>query len=185
MTALHIKAGPLAGQLVNLSDDLTIGRENADLTIADGDLSRRHAVVRRTADGLEIEDLGSKNGTFVDGRRIAGPTIVVEGARLELGATILEVMAASGVTDGAAIAAPAAVATTESVVPAAAAAPVATGPAAPLVPLAAASTTPVGVFHPPSRRRGQLATRSLVPVVLSFGSTLLTAAALVVYFAVR
>jgi hypothetical protein len=45
---------------------------------------------------------------------------------------------------------------------------------------------PVGEFHPPTRRRGRgLASRSWVPVVLSFGTVVLTAVALVIYFAAR
>jgi hypothetical protein len=205
MTALHIKTGPLAGQRIEVEGDLIIGRENADLTIADGDVSRRHAIVRRTAGGLEIEDLGSKNGTFVDGRRIDGPTSIGEGTRLELGATVVEVATAAGVdvtpagapqSDVTAVGVAAATSDRPATVSEGTASSTLTvGPLAPaagpempaarLAPLAALSMTPVGVFHPPARRRGRLATRSLVPVVLSFGSAVLTAIALVTYFALR
>jgi pSer/pThr/pTyr-binding forkhead associated (FHA) protein len=52
---------------------LVIGRDGADLTIAD-DGSRRHAVLRATEAGVVIEDLRSLNGTFVNDERISVAT---------------------------------------------------------------------------------------------------------------
>jgi pSer/pThr/pTyr-binding forkhead associated (FHA) protein len=53
---------------------LAIGRkaENADVVLVDGRISRRHAEVRRSKEGLFIRDLGSSNGTYVAGREV-GP----------------------------------------------------------------------------------------------------------------
>ena len=49
----------------------TIGRsEDCRLVIAHGTISRRHAVLRRLEDGLEVRDLGSLNGTWVNGWRV-------------------------------------------------------------------------------------------------------------------
>ena len=49
----------------------TIGRSDAcRLVIAHGTVSRRHAVIKRTGDGLEVRDLGSLNGTWVNGWRV-------------------------------------------------------------------------------------------------------------------
>jgi hypothetical protein len=62
-----------------------IGREDADLTIADPQLSRRHAVVRPSARGVVIEDLGSANGTFVDGVRISEAVTLTPGATVRVG----------------------------------------------------------------------------------------------------
>jgi len=70
--AIVIKEGPLGGQRVELESELVIGREDASLTVEDPELSRRHAVIRPIEDGVEIEDLGSLNGTFVNDRRTAG-----------------------------------------------------------------------------------------------------------------
>lgn len=61
-------------------DSLTIGRAlDADLTLADPFLSRRHSRLYRSGSGLLVEDLGSRNGTLVNGQRIAGPTPVGPG----------------------------------------------------------------------------------------------------------
>jgi hypothetical protein len=231
MTTLHIKSGPRAGQIIEVQGDLTIGRQNSDLTIEDGDLSRHHAMLRHTAEGVEVEDLGSKNGTFVDGHRIDRPTLVGRGAQLALGSTVLEVdamseapvmptstletaggaMAASPAAGGPATSAaspatpaaggpatsaaspatPAASPATPPpspatpAIPATPAASPQTPPLAPLAPLAAANRTPVGVFHPPPHHRAHLATRSILPIMLSLGTAVLTAVALVIYFAAR
>ena len=49
----------------------TLGRSSAcRLVIAHGTVSRRHAELRRTPDGLEVRDLGSLNGTWVNGWRV-------------------------------------------------------------------------------------------------------------------
>ncbi|HEV3002688.1 MAG TPA: DUF1707 and FHA domain-containing protein [Solirubrobacteraceae bacterium] len=49
----------------------TIGRSDAcRLVIAHGTVSRRHAMLSRTPEGLEVRDLGSLNGTYVNGWRV-------------------------------------------------------------------------------------------------------------------
>ena len=71
MTAVLIfTKGPRTGQRLEPEGELVIGREGAAVTIEDSELSRRHAAVRPVEGGIEIEDLGSLNGTFVNGRRI-------------------------------------------------------------------------------------------------------------------
>ena len=71
MTAVLVfTQGPLTGQRLEPEGELVIGREGAALTIEDSELSRRHAAVRPVEGGIEIEDLGSLNGTFVNGQRI-------------------------------------------------------------------------------------------------------------------
>lgn len=90
MTGLRITSGPMAGTTVAIVDELVIGRAEADLVIDDPEVSRRHAVVRLVEGGVEVEDLGSANGTLVDGRRIEGPVRLVRGAALAVGTTELE-----------------------------------------------------------------------------------------------
>ncbi|MHB8693397.1 MAG: FHA domain-containing protein [Solirubrobacteraceae bacterium] len=84
-------SGSLAGQSVRVTGELVIGRENADLTIDDAEVSRRHVAVRLQSGQLEVEDLGSANGTFVNGSRIEGPVKVGGGAKIRVGKTEFEV----------------------------------------------------------------------------------------------
>jgi FHA domain len=70
---------------MEIDGELVIGREGADLTIEDPELSRRHARVKPVDGGVEIEDLGSTNGTFVNGERVAAPVRVTTGASMDLG----------------------------------------------------------------------------------------------------
>jgi len=52
-------------------DTFSVGRDDAcDLTLASKDVSRRHAEVVRSGEGLTIRDLGSTNGTFVNRERL-------------------------------------------------------------------------------------------------------------------
>ena len=86
---MTIKSGPLAGQRVDVAGPMVIGRENADITIHDAEISRRHAEVRLSGAGLEIEDLGSTNGTFVNGERIEGERQLAPGDVIRVGNTEL------------------------------------------------------------------------------------------------
>src|SRR3981081_493023 len=74
MYVLRIVSGPAAGQFVELDGELVIGRESGGLDIGDPQLSRRHAAVRLRGDTVVVEDLGSRNGTYVNGARINRPT---------------------------------------------------------------------------------------------------------------
>ena len=74
MPALIVKNGPLAGQRLRVIAPLTLGREDVDVLMDAPMVSRRHAVVRPVDGGLEIDDLGSTNGTWVNGERIEGVT---------------------------------------------------------------------------------------------------------------
>jgi ABC transport system ATP-binding/permease protein len=190
MARLRITSGPLAGQTVEIESELVIGRAEGDLAIEDLELSRRHAAVRRLANRLQVEDLGSSNGTFVDGTRIEEPTMVGGGAEIRVGTTVLVVEGvlpvtspdeAEGTDRQATRISPVAPETSGAPPPPAAPPPAAPPPALPQVPAA-----PLGVFHPPEQRRQRgLASRSWIPVALSFGTVILTAVALVIYFAAR
>jgi diguanylate cyclase (GGDEF)-like protein len=79
--------GPGAGTLRVLQGSaLVIGRSpDADFPIDDDLLSRRHARVMRIGSVYAIEDLGSTNGTHVDGVRVRKPIPLEDGARIHLG----------------------------------------------------------------------------------------------------
>jgi FHA domain-containing protein len=70
---------------MEIDGEVVIGREGADLTIADPEISRRHARLRPVDGGVEIEDLGSTNGTFVNGERLAAPVRITTGASMDVG----------------------------------------------------------------------------------------------------
>jgi pSer/pThr/pTyr-binding forkhead associated (FHA) protein len=164
MHRLQFTAGPLAGHRVEVTSALVLGREGTDLVIEDPQVSRRHAAVRPAGDGLEIEDLGSLNGTWVNGARVTGKVRLALGDRVRVGDSSFEVEVEVEVVGTAVRAAP----TEAGQAPA---------PASPLA------------FSPPrqrpARRRPRVATRRLTPTLLSFGTVIATAIALVLYFAMR
>jgi predicted component of type VI protein secretion system len=82
---LWVTSGPLAGTAVEVERELIIGREAADVTISDEQVSRRHAAVRPVESGVVVEDLDSLNGTFVDGERIHGLVTVTVDATIRVG----------------------------------------------------------------------------------------------------
>lgn len=91
---LEVISGNAAGQSITVEDELVIGR----LAAGDGrleedpELSRHHARISRERDGrYAIEDLGSSNGTFVNGLRLTSPGLLVAGDSIELGGTTLVV----------------------------------------------------------------------------------------------
>jgi pSer/pThr/pTyr-binding forkhead associated (FHA) protein len=63
-----------------------LGRtREASLWVDHMSVSRRHATVRVAGDAAHIEDCGSKNGTFVNGVRAEGPTLLRDGDSIRLG----------------------------------------------------------------------------------------------------
>jgi predicted component of type VI protein secretion system len=91
MPFLIVRSGPRAGERIELVGELVVGRENADVTVSDEEVSRRHLAVRPHEDGVELEDLESTNGTFVDGARLSAVVVVSSSARVILGETELEI----------------------------------------------------------------------------------------------
>ncbi len=70
-----------------------IGREDdCDLVLKDGLVSRYHVKVAVTDDGLVLEDLKSRNGVFVNQRRVMEPTLLAHGDTISVGRETLEVM---------------------------------------------------------------------------------------------
>jgi transcriptional regulator with PAS, ATPase and Fis domain len=68
---LRITEGPDKGMSIEITSSLTIGsRPDSDLRLEDPTVSRKHAEISRTAEGLLLQDLGSTNGTFLNGVRV-------------------------------------------------------------------------------------------------------------------
>src|SRR3954464_9832554 len=93
---LKVTAGNATGQDIQLEQELVIGRSTpgAGSLGGDSEISRVHARVFRDAAGqLTVEDLGSTNGTFVNGDRISAPTPLRPGDEVRVGQTTLGVEA--------------------------------------------------------------------------------------------
>jgi len=67
--------------------DFVVGRTSGcHLVLGDALVSRRHAAFRVTRDGVEVRDLGSRNGVLVNGTRIDGPSLLKDGDQVRVGA---------------------------------------------------------------------------------------------------
>ena len=84
---LIIRLGSQPEQQYPISQEITIvGREAInDLVVNDPEVSRRHCRLMMGKDGYLIEDLGSTNGTFVNGQRVTSPVPLYHGDTIELG----------------------------------------------------------------------------------------------------
>jgi hypothetical protein len=91
LPALVVQTGPEAGRRVELGLEVAIGRQDGDLVLEDPEVSRRHAVLRRSGESVVVEDLDSTNGTFVNGQRIRTPITVGPGDQVRVGRTTLEI----------------------------------------------------------------------------------------------
>ncbi len=88
---LVMRRGPQPDKVYTLTEDLlTLGREGSSaIAVNDPEVSRQHARVAFQAGGYVIEDLGSTNGTFVNGSRITGPYALSNDDEIGLGEMIV------------------------------------------------------------------------------------------------
>jgi len=91
---LEVVAGRAIGMSILIDDELLIGRhaDGAGRLADDDEISRSHARISLDRSGFcAIEDLGSTNGTFVNGLRITGPQTLSVGDTIEVGGTTMVV----------------------------------------------------------------------------------------------
>jgi len=86
MPMLLTVEGPKRGQRVLVDEpELIMGRdEQCDLVIPDRQVSRQHARIRLEGDGYILEDLDSKNGTFVNGQQLDSPHFLQDGDEIQI-----------------------------------------------------------------------------------------------------
>jgi pSer/pThr/pTyr-binding forkhead associated (FHA) protein len=88
---LIVRSGDAQGKTENVTGDLLIGSdETCDLVIPDEKVSRRHAYLKiHDEGGFTLQDLGSANGTWVDGMRISGVVTLKGTEELKFGDTLV------------------------------------------------------------------------------------------------
>jgi pSer/pThr/pTyr-binding forkhead associated (FHA) protein len=82
---LIAQTGPLNGQRWTIKQAVVIGRDGAcDVVIPDRQVSRYHARLIPSPNGVILEDLGSKNGSFCNGQRLAEPQVLQDGDLVQI-----------------------------------------------------------------------------------------------------
>ena len=96
--SLVVRQGARAGTVFPLTaDSVILGREEGvDIALRDPEVSRQHARVSWQAGTYVLEDLGSTNGTFLNGMQIAGQRPLRPGDSIGLGQTILVLQPQAG-----------------------------------------------------------------------------------------
>ncbi len=84
---LVVRSGPNPGKVYPImKQDIIIGRDpNSDILINDAEVSRHHATIKLQPEGYVFEDLGSTNGTIINGQRLMGPHVLQAGEIINLG----------------------------------------------------------------------------------------------------
>ncbi len=88
---LSVRQGPHPNLVFELdADSYAIGREAGnEIVIEDPQVSRRHARLTRQGASYVIEDVGSTNGTYVNGKRVTAPVLLSDGDMIGLADTIV------------------------------------------------------------------------------------------------
>ncbi len=105
---LVVRRGPQPNQAFEISKEMTtLGRDiTNDIVLNDRETSRHHLRLMRSGDTMTIEDLGSTNGTFVNGKRVSGVTSLQNGDMIGLGETVTMALEAYSVQQAAPPSAP-------------------------------------------------------------------------------
>ncbi len=85
LPSLVAQAGPLSGQRWILQGSMVVGRdESCDVIIQNRQVSRYHARFTSSPEGVQLEDLGSKNGTHCNGQAIFDPIMLQDGDVIQI-----------------------------------------------------------------------------------------------------
>ncbi|MFJ4654335.1 FAD-dependent oxidoreductase [Nocardia sp. NPDC088792] len=90
--ALEIREPGRAGRRVTLTGAVTIGRSHFGMRVADPAVSGEHLRLVPSPLGLSVVDLGSRNGTWVNGVRLTGRVTLAAGDRIQAGDTVIVVL---------------------------------------------------------------------------------------------
>ena len=81
-----VTRGPIAGSRFGVGDGTTIGRDpRNDVFLDDITVSRHQAVIRRRNARCSVADVGSFNGTYLNGARIQTEALLIDGDDLQIG----------------------------------------------------------------------------------------------------
>jgi pSer/pThr/pTyr-binding forkhead associated (FHA) protein len=103
-----MRSGPNPGTVYALdSDQISIGRDSSnEISVNDAEVSRRHTRLTFQGGKYVLEDMGSTNGTFVNGQRLTGPRVLKSGEVVSLGEQIVFVYEAVDSDPGATMVSP-------------------------------------------------------------------------------
>lgn len=89
MARLSFRSGPRQGSSIDFDHTLVVGRsKNVDLQVDDASVSRRHASLTLEQGVYRLEDLGSANGTDLNGRPVSAPTPLTDGDTIAFGGVV-------------------------------------------------------------------------------------------------
>jgi predicted component of type VI protein secretion system len=87
---LVVEIGPDEGKEFRLRGTMRIGRsDDSEITLADAQASRHHAAISPEPGGFALQDMNSRNGTFVNGKKLDEPRLLKDGDRLRVANTVL------------------------------------------------------------------------------------------------
>jgi hypothetical protein len=89
---LFVRSESQQGQEFEVKDVIVMGRsEETDVVLDDPYASEFHLRLVAQENGLMLHDLGSTNGTYVNGRRVSAPTELKRGDTIQVGKTVMEI----------------------------------------------------------------------------------------------
>ena len=89
---LFVRSETQRGQEFEVSDVMVMGRsDETDVVLDDPYASEFHLRLVAQENGMMLHDLGSTNGTYVNGRRVSAPTQLRRGDSIQVGKTVMEI----------------------------------------------------------------------------------------------